>query len=158
GLAYGMLSWAPDSRTLAAFRIEPGERKEVYLIESSPKEGGRAKLRTRPYALPGDKFPAYELNLFDVASSKQLKPAVERINFGTPRLHWQRDGRHFMYQKVDRGHQRFRVLAVDCQTGTARTLIDETSATFIWTAHTENVGLDRVNYLDASEEILYASE
>src|SRR5206468_2602198 len=107
GLAYGMLRWAPDSKTLAAFRIEPGDRKEVYLIESSPKEGGRAKLRTRPYALPGDKYPAYELNLFAVAERKQIKPPVERIDFGTPRLRWKRDGNSFAYQKVDRGHQRF---------------------------------------------------
>ena len=53
---YGMLEWAPDSKTLVAFRITPGERKEVYLIESSPRGGGRAKFRSRPYPLPGDKF------------------------------------------------------------------------------------------------------
>ncbi|HZY87902.1 MAG TPA: DPP IV N-terminal domain-containing protein, partial [Gemmataceae bacterium] len=29
GLAYGLPSWSPDSKALAAFRIEPGERKEV---------------------------------------------------------------------------------------------------------------------------------
>jgi fermentation-respiration switch protein FrsA (DUF1100 family) len=158
GLAYGMLQWAPDSKTLVAFRIEPGERKDVYLIESSPREGGRAKLHTRPYALPGDKFTTYELNLFDVAERKQLKPEVERVDFGTPRWHWKPDGRHFMYQKVDRGHQRLRVIAVDAHTGKARNLIDEQSKTFIWTAHTENVRLSLVNYLDESDEILYASE
>jgi dipeptidyl aminopeptidase/acylaminoacyl peptidase len=158
GLAYGFLQWAPDSRTLVAFRVDPGERKEVYLIESSPKEGGRAKLQTRPYALPGDKFTAYELNLFDVTDRKQLKPDVERVDFGTPRLHWKRDGRQFMYQKVDRGHQRFRVIEVDTHTGKARNLIDEQSKTFIWTAHTENINLNLVTYLDGSEEIIYASE
>ena len=31
GLAYGRLSWSPDSKTLVAFRIEPGDDKEVYL-------------------------------------------------------------------------------------------------------------------------------
>ncbi len=36
-LGYGMLSWAPDSKTLVASRIEPEDRKEVYLIESSPR-------------------------------------------------------------------------------------------------------------------------
>ena len=36
GLSYGRLSWSPDSKTLVAFRIEPGDRKEVYLIQSSP--------------------------------------------------------------------------------------------------------------------------
>jgi dipeptidyl aminopeptidase/acylaminoacyl peptidase len=159
GLAYGMLQWAPDSRTLVAFRIEPGDRKEVYLIESSPREGGRAKLHTRPYALPGDKFTAYELNLFEVANPKQLKPEVERIDFGLPRLRWHRDGRHFTYQKVDRGHQRFRLIEVDTHTGKARNLIDERSETFIWTAHTETMrGMSLVNFLDGTDEILYVSE
>ncbi|HXG46976.1 MAG TPA: DPP IV N-terminal domain-containing protein, partial [Methylomirabilota bacterium] len=54
GMAYGAISWSPDSRTVIAFRIEPGERKEVYLVESSPRDGGRARLHTRPYPLPGD--------------------------------------------------------------------------------------------------------
>src|SRR5262249_24878415 len=67
-LAYGRISWSPDSQMVVAFRIEPGERKEVYLVESSPREGGRAKLRSRPYALPGDKFAKYELNVFQLES------------------------------------------------------------------------------------------
>jgi dipeptidyl aminopeptidase/acylaminoacyl peptidase len=158
GLAYGMLQWAPDSKTLVAFRIDPGEQKEVYLIESSPKEGGRAKLRTRPYALPGDKLTSYELNLFDVANRKQTKPDVDPIDLGTPRLHWQPHGRSLTYQKTDRGHQRFRLIEVDSHTGKARNIIDEKTETFIWTAHTESVTLNRVNYLDKTEEILYASE
>ena len=70
GLSYGRLSWSPDSKTLVAFRIEPGDRKEVYLVQSSPPGGGRARLRSRPYPLPGDKFTAYELNLFDVAGPR----------------------------------------------------------------------------------------
>src|SRR5205823_2901589 len=52
GNAYGMLQWSPDSATLAAFRIGPGDRKEVHLIESCPSGGGRAKLQSRPYPLP----------------------------------------------------------------------------------------------------------
>jgi dipeptidyl aminopeptidase/acylaminoacyl peptidase len=158
GLAYGMLQWAPDSRTLVGFRIESGDSKEVYLIESSPKGGGRAKLHSRPYALPGDRFAAYELNLLDVAGRKQLAPKIERIDFGSPRLHWKQGGHRFMFQKVDRGHQRFRVIEVDTHTGEARNLLDERSKTFIWTAHTESLRLNLVNYLDASEEIVYVSE
>jgi hypothetical protein len=48
GRAFGMLSWSPDGKAVIGFRIEPGEAKEVYLIESSPAGGGRAKLTTRP--------------------------------------------------------------------------------------------------------------
>src|SRR6185369_9577154 len=69
--AYTMFSWSPDSQTLAAHRVQPGENKEVYLIESSPRGGGRAKTSSRPYPLPGDRFASYELNLFAMADRKQ---------------------------------------------------------------------------------------
>ncbi len=160
GHAYGLLSWAPDSKTLVAFRVEPGDNKEVYLIESSPDGGGRAKLHTRPYALPGDKFAMYELNLFSIENQRQTKPSVDKLelDWQRPELHWSKDGRHFTYEKIDRGHQRFRVIEIDSHTGQARNVIDEKSDTFIWTAHTENLRLDRVNWLDDTNEIIYASE
>jgi uncharacterized protein (DUF885 family)/dienelactone hydrolase len=158
GLAYEHLSWSPDSKTLAAFRVESGDKKEVYLIQSSPAGGGRAKLQKRPYPLPGDKFAAYELNLFDIAAHRQIKPNLERIDFGTPRLRWAKDGSHFTYERVDRGHQRFRLIEVDAHSGAARNIIDEQSRTFIWTAHRESVGVRTVYYLDQSGELIYVSE
>jgi dipeptidyl aminopeptidase/acylaminoacyl peptidase len=160
GLAYGRFTWSPDSKTLVAFRIEPGERKEVYLIESSPTEGGRAKLQTRPYALPGDKFARYELNIFNVPSRKQIKPDLDRFEHEwlRPRLHWKRDGRHFAYQQVDRGHQRLRLIEVDSHSGSTRNLVDEKTETFIWTAHTENLSLSLITWLTNSDEVIYVSE
>jgi dipeptidyl aminopeptidase/acylaminoacyl peptidase/uncharacterized protein (DUF885 family) len=158
GLAYGRLTWSPDSEALVAFKIEPGDHKEVYLVQSSPTGGGRAKLQTRRYPLPGDKFAAYEINLFDVRAKKQTRPKVDRIDFGIPQLRWRQDGRRFTYEKVDRGHQRFRLIEVDSRSGQDRTLIDEKSSTFIWTAHTEGLNLSMVNWLEESNEILYVSE
>ena len=158
GNGYGLLRWSPDSQTLVAFRIKPGEEKEVYNVESSPPGGGRAKLHSRPYPLPGDRFTAFELNLFDVASRKQIKPEVDIIDFGFPQLHWYPDKRHFAYEKVDRGHQRLRLIRVDARTGEANNLIDEKSDTFIWTAHTENLDLQLINWLKGSDEIIYVSE
>ena len=113
---------------------------------------------SRPYDLPGDKFTSYELNLFDIGGKKQIKPAVDRIDYDEPHLRWGKDGRRFTYEKVDRGHQRLRVVEVDAQTGQARNLIDEKTATFIWTAHAENVDLRPVTYLNKTDEIIYASE
>ena len=158
GLAYGRLSWAPDSKTLVAFRVEPGDAKEVFLIQSSPPGGGRARMQKRPYSLPGDKFTAYELNLFDVTSHKQTRPAVERIDLGSPRLRWNKDGHHFTFEKNDRGHQRFRLVEVDTHTGAVRNIIDEKSQTFIWTAHAESVRLRMINWLENSDEIIYVTE
>jgi dipeptidyl aminopeptidase/acylaminoacyl peptidase len=156
--AYGRFEWSPDSRALVAWRIRPGERKEVYLIRSSPPGGGRATLQSRPYDLPGDKFTTYELHVFEAASGKRIASKGESVDFGTPRLRWSRDGRRFAYQKVDRGHQRFRVIEVDTHTGAARNVIDERTDTFIWTAHTENLRLNLVNWLDKTDEVIYVSE
>jgi dipeptidyl aminopeptidase/acylaminoacyl peptidase len=160
GNSFGRLEWAPDSKALVAWRIEPGDRKPVYLVQSSPPGGGRAELKTRSYDLPGDKLDLYELSVFDVASHKQIKPEVDRYEHGweAPSLHWMGDQRHFAYVKVDRGHQRYRVIEVDSQIGGLRNIIDEKTSTFIWTAHTENLGLKYVNWLEKSEEMIYVSE
>ena len=161
GNAFGLLQWAPDSKTLVSWRIQPATTGDVYLIESSPRGGGRAKLQTRPYALPGDKFTSYELHIFDVATQKTIKPEVERIDFGRPRVRWSKDGRHFTYEKVDRGHQRFRLIEVETSSGATRNLIDEKTQTFIWTMHVENLHLIEnrlVNYLEKSDEFVYVSE
>jgi fermentation-respiration switch protein FrsA (DUF1100 family) len=160
GNGYGMLAWAPDSSALVAWRIEPSIAKDVYLIQTSPPGGGRAVLRQRPYALPGDKFSQYELSVFDPATQKQIKPPLDRFEheWERPHLRWARDGRHFAYVKVDRGHQRFRVIEVDSRTGASRNLVDEKTDTFIWTAHTENLGLQYVNWLEKSDEMIYVSE
>jgi len=162
GRAYGRVSWAPDSKALVAFRIEPGDRKEVYLIESSPPGGGRAKLTSRPYDLPGDKFPTYELHLFDATAKSELPVQDNTLAFATgyetPRLRWARDGHAFGFQRTERGHQRFRYVEVDAHTGKSRNLIDEKSETFIWTAHLDNLNVPIVSWLEKSDELVYVSE
>lgn len=158
GAAYGMLNWSPDSKALVAWRIEPGERKEVSIIESSPKGGGRAVLHTRPYALPGDRFTRFEPHLFDPAAGKELKTDAPAVDFGVPNVRWAKDGSRFTYEKVDRGHQRHRLVAVTAATGATRNLIDEKTETFIWTQHFEGFNLPIVTWLRESDEILHATE
>src|SRR5262245_55210651 len=152
-----MLAWSPDGKAVVGFRIEPGDAKEVHLIESSPAGGGRAKLTSRPYALPGDRFTAYEPWVFNVAEKTFAKVPTERIDLDRPRVRWRKDGRHFTYEQVDRGHQRFRLVEVDSHTGIAQDLIDEKTNTFIWTAHTETVGIPRITWLDKTDELIYAT-
>ncbi len=158
--AYGLIEWSPESDAVVAWRIEPGDQKEVFNIESSPKDGGRAILHRRPYAQAGDKFTHYELNLFDVATGRQIKPAVDPYEheWEPPRPHWLPDKRRLAYEQVDRGHQRLRVIAVDTHTGETRNLVDERTRTFIWTAHNEMLNMNYINWLDKSDEMIYVSE
>lgn len=156
GNSYQMPHWSPNSRALVAFRVEPGEDKQVHIIESSPQSGGRAHLQSRNYPLPGDKFAAYEMNVFQTGDWKPSKPDVERIDFGRPRLRWNRDGRRFTFEKIDRGHQRFRIIEVDSQTAAARNIVDEKTDTFIWSQHNESGAL--TTSLERTNEIIYVSE
>ncbi|MFO0950658.1 MAG: DPP IV N-terminal domain-containing protein [Isosphaeraceae bacterium] len=78
---FGELSWSPDSKTLVACRVDPATHKDVHLVESSPREGGRARLWTRPYDLPGDRMPSYELWLFDPETGKGIRPEVDPVDF-----------------------------------------------------------------------------
>jgi dipeptidyl aminopeptidase/acylaminoacyl peptidase len=162
GLAYGRLSWSPDSKSLVSFRIEAGDRKEVYLIESSPPGGGRAVLSTRPYELPGDKYTNYELHVFDVENRKDLPVEPHRFEFAvlydSPRIRWNKDGHSFTFPKTERGHQRYRLIEVDARSGDLRNLIDEKTDTFIWTAHAESVNAPIVSWLQKTDEIIYVSE
>lgn len=157
---YGALTWSPDSKHLIAWQIELAERKPVFLVRSSPPRGGRAQLESRPYALPGDPFPRYELNLFELETQRHTKPAVDPFEheWETPQLHWTRDGTRFRYQQVDRGHQRLRVIEVAPSSGTVRNLIDERSKTFLWTIHTEALGMPLVHWLEETDDLIYASE
>ncbi|MFO0800806.1 MAG: prolyl oligopeptidase family serine peptidase [Gemmataceae bacterium] len=158
GAYYGMLSWAPDSKALVAWRIEPGEKKEVFFVESSPKAGGRAVLHTRSYPQPGDKFTRFEPHLFDPATGKELKTDAPAVDFGVPNVRWAKDGDRFTYEKVDRGHQRHRLVAVTAATGATRNLIDEKSDTFVWTQHFDGFNFAAVTWLTKSAEIVHATE
>jgi dipeptidyl aminopeptidase/acylaminoacyl peptidase len=154
GNSYGRLSWSPDSKTIVASKIEPAEYKSVYQIQSSPPGGGRANLRTRNYPLPGDQYTTYELWVFDVENRKGAKVEAERVDFyGPPKPRWSKDGKRFLFQKTDRGHQRFRVFEVKAQTGNTRTILDDKSDTFISTTYDSFI-----YYTEGNNEIIYASE
>jgi dipeptidyl aminopeptidase/acylaminoacyl peptidase len=126
------VEWRSDSKKLIAVRAVPGDRKPVYLIQSSPPGGGRAVLHTRVYDLPGDKTDAFDLWLLDPASKEVTRVQSDPVDYGDlAGLRWEEDKKHFTYEKMDRGFQRWRLIEVDAETGTTRALIDEKSKTFI---------------------------
>ena len=106
--SYRLPECSPHSQALVAWRVPPGDIGDVYLVQSSPPGGGRAKLSTRPYAQAGDKFSHYELNVFEIAGHKQTIPGVDpfELEWLTPQLHWEKDNQHFTYQQEVHGHQR----------------------------------------------------
>ncbi len=157
--AFTYVEWSPDSRTLVTYRTEPGDNKLVYLLESSPRDQLAAKLQSRPYPRPGDKLPAQEMWLCDVEAKKPFKADLDRIDFDgvdgarPPRLTWLKDGTHFLFQRIDRGHQRYRLIEVDTVSGQTRNVIEEKTETFV-----DHYQGNYFSYLEHTDEIVFASE
>jgi dipeptidyl aminopeptidase/acylaminoacyl peptidase len=151
---YGNFEWSPDGKSLVAYKIDPKETKKVHYMLSSVPGTTRAELKSREYAQPGDESTSYQPYIFNLLKKTSIKVEVEPTNFFGPQpLHWRdKSSRYYTYEKADRGHQRFRVIEVDVQTGKIRNVIDEKTKTFIY----EN----RVytHYLPKTNEILWTSE
>ncbi len=147
------VNWSPDSKQLVGIRRQNGDHKEVYLVESSPKEGGRAKLHSRVYDLPGDKLDVYDMVLLDLVNGSETKVDMEPIDTGDyPGIRWNRDNKRFTYEKTDRGHGRFRVIEVNCQNGQTKAVVDDKAKTFL------DITSQYVNYCKESDEIIWRSE
>lgn len=146
---------SPDGRFVVAWQAAMLEAEPVHLIESSPKDGGRAVLRSTPYRLPGDAMDEYQAFVWDTETKALQKLDLPKIDYREPVFRW-RDQHTLLVEKVDRGHQRFRLLSVDVESGQVATLLDETTDTFFWTIHRNPVPM--VTYLENDQEAIYASE
>lgn len=151
---YGELAWSPDSKYIAGYRITPVLDTLVYYVLTSVSGTKRGQLRSQNYKQPGDPFTTYEMYLFTIGQPKGVKVNTEVLDFfESPVLHWRKDdARYFTYEKVDRGHQRFRIIEVDAQTANTRTLLDEKTATFIYESRIFT------EYIPATNEIIWSSE
>ncbi|HEX6431386.1 MAG TPA: prolyl oligopeptidase family serine peptidase [Niastella sp.] len=151
---YGHLQWSPDSKHLVVFHIFPVAEKPVYYVLSSVDTSMRGVLRSHEYAQPGDPFTGYEMFTINVADKKLVKVATELYNFlDYPWIHWRsNDNNFFSFEKADRGHQRFRIIEVNANSGATRNLIDQQTSTFIY----ENRIFSW--YTASTNEIIWSSE
>lgn len=130
---YGNFTWSPDSKNLIGYHINPVKEKEVSYVLTTGS-GTRGEVKTRGYAQPGDENTSYEMFVFDMAGKKQTKVDIDKIDFsGVPYLNWrQGSSNYFTFERVDRGHQRFRIIEVNTETAKAREIVDEKTNTFIY--------------------------
>jgi dipeptidyl aminopeptidase/acylaminoacyl peptidase len=151
----GEFYWSPDSRRLVALRRHDFKAREIYLIESSPRDQLQPKLHTMSYRKPGDPVPITKPHLFNIEKFKEV-PVADTL-FPNPweigEVRWERDGKRFTFLYNQRGHQVLRLVGVDADSGQATALVDEQSKTFIDYAHKRYT-----NYLDDTHELIWMSE
>jgi len=149
------LFWSPDSKRLVGVKFRPAWKRFVHYVESSPADQVQPKYSEMEYAKPGDELPYQVPVLFLREEKKQwiADDALFSQQYDIERFNWRKDNRALTFEYNQRGHQVYRVLEMDGTNGAIRTLIEETSPTFI------HYSGKRYRYdLNDGKEIIWASE
>ena len=157
GNAYTLqsLRWSPDSKKIAVFKRRPGYSRQVHFIETSPTDQVQPKHSSIFYRKPGDEVDFDHPVIFNVATKQRFDgdASLYQNPYANSRMAWREDSRAITFEYNQRGHQLYRVVELDATSGKTRTLIEETSKTFV-----EYSGKRiREDVLDG-KEIVWASE
>ena len=148
--------WSPDSKRFIAYQTPVAPENRVYYIESKPKNQLQPLLRSYQYPKPGDTLLSPRLKLFSADSKTEIPVSNELFEnpFWTRFLGWSQSGDRFRILYNARGHQKLRLLEIDANDGSVKTIIEETSQTFIhYSDSCKSTFRDLPN-----DEILWASE
>ncbi|MDI1314728.1 prolyl oligopeptidase family serine peptidase [Prosthecobacter sp.] len=139
---HGPIRWSPDSKTFVVSSCVPVPVRKLTLVDSTPKDQLQPKLIERDYAKPGDPLPKPFPVIFRITDSGCEWTRVKSDLFPNPftqseklDLHWSSDSSEFYFEYNQRGHQLYRILAVNAQTADVRVVVEETSKTFVDYTH-----------------------
>lgn len=150
----GAAYWSPDSRYAAFFQIDPEEQHPLNIVQTTPTNQFQPRLTSQQYLKPGDKLDKRYLRIYDTQDGtlKQVDEKLYSNEFNLDGYRWL-DNDTFVFRYNQRGHQVMRLIAVEAQSGEARTLIGEESQTFIdWTNKTF------YQILDGGNQAIWMSE
>jgi dipeptidyl aminopeptidase/acylaminoacyl peptidase len=155
GYQTGSITWSPDSEKIAAFRVDMAPERMINYVVSSPDDQLQPKAYACPYPKPGDEVDQRQPVLFNVESGAQtvVDDALFPDQFNLSNLKWWEDGRGFTFEYNQRGHQVYRVIEVDAETGEPRALISEEPETFF-----DYSGKKFRHDVENGEEIIWMSE
>ena len=154
----GPVVWSPDSNYCIVSFVKDAKRREVVAVDSTPSDQLQPKLLRYDYFKPGDALPQVQPVLIDVAG--KTATIVDDLLFvnhytedGTFQGHWSPSSEEFYFDFNQRGHQLYRILALNPKTKIVRTVVEEQSNTAI--EYNEKTWRD---WIEATGELLWMSE
>ena len=159
-------AWSPDSRKLVTHRMDQREVRDLYLIQAvTADRSPRPALHTYKYAMVGDEhLPMAEMVILDAQDGSLLKADCPALlspifsPFQSHRVWWSADSRTVYLLGQDRGFKALRLMAIDTQSGTCRTVIEERGETPLDANPTQYLFV-RPNVRDlASGEVVWFSD
>jgi len=128
---YGTFS--PNGRYFATVRIKPAPKHYVYYVESSPANQLQPILHKQEYAKPGDSLNFRVPVVIDLQTKRVVEPSTDLFahQYYVSAPAWDKNSETLTFEYNERGHHCYRVLELNAQTGKVRTLIEETSKTYV---------------------------
>lgn len=157
---HGRAVWAPNSSAFVVSSAAEVPQRRVTIVSSLPKGQLQPTLKEFDYTKPGDPLPQPAPVIFRLTSNGHEPLQVKTDLFQNPftekstlDFHWSPDSKEFFFPYNQRGHQLYRIIAVNAASGTARVVVEEPSKTFIdYTRKTWR------HWLDKTHELLWMSE
>jgi len=148
---------SPDGSFTVTSESKAVPKRKITIVESTPEKDLQPKTKVIDYLKPGDPLPKPQL-LITQADGKKIP--VPRDLYENPftidghiAVTWAPDSSEFYFDYNQRGHQLYRILAANAQTGAVRVVVEETSKTFI---HYSEKSWR--HWLHRSDELIWMSE
>ncbi|MCD8318313.1 MAG: S9 family peptidase [Paraprevotella sp.] len=127
------IRWSPDSKRVCTNKIRPAQKRYVYYVESSPRTQLQPILHQQEYAKPGDELRFKIPCVFNVETGQAIMPSTDLFDrqYDLIGPDWNVDGTKVTFEYNERGHKVYRMLELDAETGQVRTLVEESSPTFV---------------------------
>lgn len=157
---FGTASWSPNSEAFVFSSAVPVKVRQISIVETSPKDQLQPKVLQLNYAKPGDELDQPVPVLFRLENGSFQPVVLDSTLFANQftsspliNFHWSEDGREFYFDFNQRGHQCYRILAVDVMTGQVRPVVEEVSPTFV-----DYRNLSWRHWLPKTNEVICKSE
>jgi dipeptidyl-peptidase 4 len=144
-----LVVWSPDCSRFATHRLDQRDVERMHLLRAAPPGGGRPRVLSYRYALPGDADqPTADMFVFDVATGEATQaktapvhsPFVPGIAYGW--VWWSADGSAVHWLSTDRGDRTATLHRLDPDTGVDTVVVEESSPTHVRVApyhHERNI-------------------
>jgi dipeptidyl aminopeptidase/acylaminoacyl peptidase len=130
------LAWSPDGRRIAVARFDQRNVEHFHVISSTTQ---RPEHYSYPYALPGDTIvPMADVHILDVDARSNIRVDAEPQSmmsfyaFDQSRfVQWHAASDRLHFTHVDRGPKHVRLIEADAASGSARTVVGDSSSSYV---------------------------
>ncbi len=130
--------WSPDSAAFVAFHSPSVPRRKITIQDLTPDDDREIEKREIEYIKPGDPLPQPTAVIFRLTKDghewQQVNSPLLENAYRTSAqfdIHWAADSSEFYFDYNRRGHQVFRIVAVNAKSAAVRAIVEEKSSTFI---------------------------